>query len=237
MAAVFSPHEVGVLISMIDGAQTRGSNEIRVCRVQGGSQRRVPGLVIPLWTYDEPGQEGDEAARIPKAAETVINDLEERLEAGEVYKVQGTTKGGNEVLKTATVSTTPSTPPQATTPSSTDMGSVAWATLRGLSETPRITADLARVISDREKAVASALEAKADDQYTIGFQTARMRYEPQEDPEVAMAKYQAMLGFAQLVTTNPEARDGLKSFIGAIAKGFGVGVESVRSKVRGNDGG
>ena len=234
MAAVLSPHDVGTLVSMVEASQTRNAHEIRAARVQGGKQRRVSGVVVPLWTADEfaENEEGEEVVteKSPRAGESVVHDLEELLEAGETYKIQGTTKGGHEVLKTCTVVTTGDAPPEATTPHNTDMGSVAWATLRALTKAPDMAGELARVIADREKSVLAALEERSEDQYTLGFMQARLKFEPREDAEAVAARWSAIAGIVQMVGSNPEIKDGIAKAVGAVSKGFGAGVESVRSK-------
>lgn len=234
MGAVLSPHETGALTMMAEQAQARNAHELRAAKVQGGRQRRVPGIVIPLWVLDEI-EEDDEgnpavAHTTPRGAEAIVNDLEELLETGTTYRIQGTTKGGHEILKTVTISTTEDAPPVATTPSSTDMGGVAWATLRALTSAPKMTGELAEVIASRERSVLAALEQQAEDQYTLGHMQARLKYEPREDAEAVAARWAAIAGMVQMAATNPEIKDGISKALGAVSKGFGMGVESARQR-------
>lgn len=238
MAAVLSPHDLSSLISMIEAAQTRNAYELRAARVQGGKQRRVSGVVVPLWTGEETkGEESNPSEeKSPRAAESIVHDLEERLESGETYKIQGTTKGGHEVLKTCTIVTTGDTPTEATTNQSTDMGSVAWATLRALTKAPDMAGELARVLAEREKSVLAALEERSEDQYTLGYMQARIKYEPREDAEAVAARWAAIAGIVQMVGTNPDIKEGISKVGSAIGHGFGMGIERIRNKKGGTNG-
>ena len=234
MGAVLSPHELGALTTMVEQAQARNAHELRAAKVQGGRQRRVSGVIVPLWVLDEleEGEDGNPAVAhtTPRGAEAIVNDLEELLDTGTTYKIQGTTKGGHEILKTVTISTTDDAPPVATTPGQTDMGGVAWATLRALTAAPKMTGELAEVIANRARSVLAALEERAEDQYTLGHMQARLKYEPKEDAEAVAARWAAIAGMVNMAATNPDVKDGIAKALGAISKGFGAGVESTRQR-------
>ena len=225
MPAVLSPHEIEAATSLVEAGQQRGARELRLARIIAGRPKRIPGVLIPLWVSTADAD--DQVARAP---ESVVAELEEEMEPGESYKLFCTT--GSDVLKQCTI--TSGSSPETASSSGGDQGlaQVANATLRAFALAPEATGTLADVLARREKATLKGILGRADDAYEIGWLKARLKFEPQEDPEVTAARWGAIEGMATAAVTNPEVREGIGRLLGGIVGMTGATFANARDRFR-----
>lgn len=208
MSAVLSPHEIEAATSLVEAGQQRGARELRIARIIAGRPKRIPGICIPLWIGTE-----DDEDKVARAPEGIVAELEDVFEPGESYKLLATT--GSDVLKQATITSgeAPDVPGQG---GDFGLAQVANATLRAFALAPKAAGDLAEVLASRESATLKSILKTNEDAYEIGWLKARLKFEPQEDPEVTAARWAAIEAMGTAAVTNPEIREGIGRLIGGV---------------------